>query len=152
MNKTLTAILACFALSVSAAGVRSQITYIPGTGCKNAANTPIVGSTKIGQTITVAHDQLPCNSPQTYAFVLLSFSCGTVPNLPFGCISSSNPCTALIPADASFFKPITASITLTIPNDPKIIGAKFCVQGGCFTSFLGFCVSPLNVVGQITIQ
>ncbi len=142
------AILFTFALSV---GASAQISYLNGTGCKNAANTPVVGSSKIGQTLTVAASQLPCNSPGTFAFVLLNFSCGTIPNLMFGC-GQSNPCTMMAPIDLSFFKPITASVNLPIPNDTMLIGGTFCVQGGCLSTFGGTCVAPLGVIAQIKIQ
>lgn len=147
--KALAAVLTALLLLTLSAN--AQITYIPGTGCKNAINTPIGGQPKLGQNLSISAVQLPCNSPGTWAFVLLNFSCSRIPNLMFGC-GGSSPCTMLLPADLSVFKPITANLNLSIPNDSKLVGAQFCVQGGCFTTFGGFCVFPLNTIAQIKIQ
>ena len=126
----------------------AQITYLPSTGCQNAGQTPITGVPRIGTTLTVGSDQLPCNSPGTSGFVLLSLTCALVPPLSIGCFN--NPC-VLVDPQLIFTKAILISVPIPIPNDRTLIGFKFCVQGGCINTFPSSCFAPLNKVAQIQV-
>ncbi|MEO0479878.1 MAG: hypothetical protein AAF196_10390 [Planctomycetota bacterium] len=137
------------------AALPAQVTPMPGTGCTNGSPPLVAGSPQIGQSITVLSDQFPCNSPQTTAFVGVSVSCSTLPGVNFSCNASVNPC-VLIAVDVFSSAPIRHSFTINIPNNPALVGAQFCVQGGCITTFLPpppllACFFTLNQAAQITI-
>jgi hypothetical protein len=135
----------------------AQIQNIPGTGCAGASPTLIGGTPTLGSTLTVRSDQFPCNSPQTWGFVLASITCNTAPPVPWSCNASFNPCSVVHPIDAMVIAPISAQWSVTIPAVPALVGASLCVQGGCFTTFLlppgvPVCFSPLHQAARITIQ
>ena len=143
-------LLACICLLTFSLSANAQITHLPNTGCKNAGNTPISGAPKIGQTLNVSAVQLPCNSPGSFGFILFGI-CRNIGGLRFGC-GQSNPCVMMFPFQIAALKGINANLRLPIPNDKKLIGAKFCLQGGCFHTFGGFCVFPLNKMAQVVVQ
>ena len=137
--------LAILSLPITAT---SQITHLPNTGCQNAGQTPIGGSTSIGQQLFISSTQLPCNSPGTSGFILLNTTCLVAPPLALGCFN--NPCVILLP-DVILSKPISYNLTVNIPNNVALIGVPFCAQGGCLSTFGGRCLFPLNLVARVRI-
>lgn len=140
-------ILVLVALLTFAVAADAQITHLKGSGCKNAGTTPISGAPKIGGSITIVSTQLPCNSIGTSGFIILNVSCAVTPPLPIGCFGS---CAILLP-DFLTLKGISQTLKINIPNDSKLIGAKFCAQGGCLNTFQTRCIFPLNQAAQIVI-
>lgn len=153
LRSLLVAVLFC-AASLSPS-LSAQVVPIPGTGCANQSQAPFGGTPTPGGSITVASSQFPCNTPGTSGFVAISLSCTAAPPQNWGCFGPLNPCVFLIP-DISVSAPIRTSLTITIPNNPALVGAQFCVQSGCLATFLpppplAACFQQLNQALQVTI-
>jgi hypothetical protein len=150
MNRILLTVLAVLALQWTAA---SQVTFLTNTGCtKFDKPTLVEGSFQIGKTFTVHSNAFEC-SPlgRGSAFVIVNLNCSTLPPLQIGCLGKS--CVLLNPT-LVFTAQKKVRLTLSVPNDPKLIGVSLCAQGGCLSLATGGggCLVPVSQAARIRIQ
>ncbi len=119
-------VLLTTALFAAAPSVRAQCTPLPGTGCPGTLPIMCSGSAQIGQRIA-----FDCpNDGRAFAQFLLVGVCepGGAPIVPpFACVAG--PCWLAIRLGSMVAIPNNfATVALTIPNDPSLIGQSLCVQ------------------------
>ena len=118
---------AVIALLLSVTAGRAQVTTVPGTGCALPSTTAVLGSANLGQTITIT------NPFATQCLLQVAVVIAGPPtSVPWSnCVGS--PCVIGVVPTVFALGGLTASLSVTIPNDPLLLGVCFDAQSGCLS-------------------
>lgn len=123
LPRLLASVLFLTTFFASASALEAQVTVIPNTGCPTANTPTFTGVPRINTSFGFTAGA--CNTTGAQPFYMLGaaqpFPFPAPPACSTGCVLGCLPIVTVI----------GPGITSTIPNNPALIGAEFCLQTSC---------------------